>query len=296
MVEVIISSGGIMKYLTKQWYELSQLTFLHIGMKVLKEANRFDDSLFRKLYKEAENQYVETEREAYNVDPRYMLEHDGSTLISLDRYVLGEQLSDEDIMIYDMPKEEKKHIQKLINEFDSRLPFNEEKCREDFIKINRMIEDENKKRIPPNIYDQIADPRVFALGYCTKSIYNQLKKISKENMKKANLIVDEYSKAQMNEIIPDDIKEKLSFHDCKVKDFKVDGKDAAMIFDIYGQMATYDRVVFKSAKIISQESEVIGSYWIHNEIYCVENGYEVHILLDGEGTHELTISCENIVI
>lgn len=76
-------------------------------------------------------------REVYDVDPRFMLEQDGSTLVPLDKFANGEVIN-EDKVVYHMSPEEKDSIQKLIKEYDIRPPFDEKKCREEFSSIQEM--------------------------------------------------------------------------------------------------------------------------------------------------------------
>lgn len=124
------------------------------------------------------------QREVYDVDPRFMLEQDGSTLVPLDKFANGEVINEEDKVVYHMSAEEKDSIQKLIKEYDIRPPFDEKKCREEFSSIQEMAKKENVDRLPHELYQQIADVRVFSLGYCTKEILSQLKDLSIKRTKR----------------------------------------------------------------------------------------------------------------
>ncbi|WP_272033774.1 hypothetical protein [Paenibacillus sp. JJ-100] len=87
-------------------------------------------------------------------------------------------MGEEDQMVYHMP-----HIEKLIAEYDARPPFDEKKCKEEFKEMMECSFQDQVKRLPRGIYDQIADIRVFTLGYCTREVMRQLKKQSAENTK-----------------------------------------------------------------------------------------------------------------
>ncbi|WP_310139560.1 DUF4085 family protein [Paenibacillus amylolyticus] len=41
---------------------------------------------------------------------------------------------------------------------------------------------------------------------------------------------------------------------------------------------------------------MVGSYWIYDELYRTDRGYEVHVLFSGVGDPECIIRCEDIVI
>ena len=285
-----------MKYLTKEWYELCQQTGLHFGMRVHNGAEGYDEALYLRLYKRKEKKFVKMQREVYDVDPRFMLEQDGCTLVPLDKFANGEVINEEDKVVYHMSPEEKDSIQKLIKEYDIRPPFDEKKCREEFSSIQEMAKKENVDRLPHELYQQIADVRVFSLGYCTKEILSQLKDLSKENEKKMNRVLNEYSKAQQEENIPQIIRERFGFHDCEVTEFTVGKKDVVMRLDTRGGFTNFNMITFVASEIIKQEGHIVGSTWLYEELYRMENGYEAHILFAGEEMPEFIIRCNDIII
>ncbi len=285
-----------MKYLTKEWYELCQQTGLHFGMRVHNGANIYDEALYLRLYKRKEKEFVKMQREGYDVDPRFMLEQDGCALVPLDKFASGEEINEEDKVIYHMPPEVKDRIQKLIEEYDVRPPFDEKKCKEEFRILQKTTKKETTDKLPPKLLQQIADMRVFSLGYCTRGILNQLKKLSNENKKKMHSVLNAYSKAQQAEPIPQIIRERFGFHDCEVAELTV-GKNVVMGFDTEGGFTNFNMITFTAAEIIKQEEHIAGSTWIYNELYSTENGYEAHMLFWAVGgLKELVIRCNDIII
>lgn len=110
-----------MKYLTKEWYGLCQRTGLHFGMRVHKSAYVRDEVLYLRLYKRKEKEFVRQRRRIYDVDPRFMLEQDGVQLVAFDKWSLdGNEISEEDTMVYHMSSEERDRIQQLIAAYDAR--------------------------------------------------------------------------------------------------------------------------------------------------------------------------------
>jgi hypothetical protein len=266
-----------MKYLTKEWYELCQQTGLHFGMRVHNGAEGYDEALYLRLYKRKEKEFVKMQREAYDVGPRFMLEQDGCTLVPLDKFASGEEISEGDKVIYHMPPEAKDLIQKLIDNYDIRPPFDEKKCREEFRILQETTKKETTNKLPSELLQQITDMRVFSLGYCTRRILNQLKKLSNDNKKKMDSVLNEYSKAQQAEPIPQIIRERFGFHDCEVTELTV-GKNVVMGFDTEGGFTKFNMITFTAAEIIKQEEQIAGSTWIYNELYSTESGYEAHML------------------
>ncbi|MGF9697897.1 MULTISPECIES: DUF4085 family protein [Paenibacillus] len=284
-----------MKYLTKEWYELCQQISLHSGMRVHSGAHQLDEALYLRLYKRKEKEHVKFQRDVYNVDPRYMLEQDGAVLVRAEKFISGDEVTEEDTMVYHMPPEEREHIEKLIADYDARPPFDELSSRQEF-KSNLEWNCENKiARLPKEIYDQIADIRVFGLGYCTREVMRQLKKQSKINEAQMQLISKEYREAQLAEPIPEHIRNQVHFHDCTVTEL-VSDTDLVIRFDTRGGFTNLNKVTFVAPEIIKQEEHIVRSYWLYHEMYRIENGYEVHMLFDGAEMSELIIQCQDIVV
>ncbi|UUZ82307.1 hypothetical protein LJK88_49310 [Paenibacillus sp. P26] len=201
-----------MKYLTQEWYDLCQRTGLHFGMKVHKSAHIRDEALYLRLYKRKEKEFVNLQREIYNVDPRFMLEQDGAHFVPLDNWFLnGNEISEEHTVVYRMSSEERDRIEQLIAAYDARPPFDEEKCKEEFSVSQEWGFKEAWRKLPDELSSRIADMRVFALGYCTREVLRELKQLSKENEKRMRLVMDEYAQAQQAENIPEHIRTNSVF-------------------------------------------------------------------------------------
>ncbi|CAH1209878.1 DUF4085 family protein [Paenibacillus sp. JJ-223] len=281
-----------MKYLTKEWYELCQKTGLHFGKRVHRGAEKRDEALYKRLYKRKENEFIKMQREIYDVDPRFMLEQEGTLMIPLEKFVTGEEVSSEEMKIYEMTPEERQRIQTYIDEYDARPPFDEVNSKQQFSDNHEWSCREEIRRLPLALSSQIADERVFALGYCTKEVMRQLKLLSKENEKKMMHTLDEYRKVRQNEQIPEDIQRKFSFHDCRV--IRVDSGEAVVIrLDTEGGFTNLNHITFVGAEIIKQD-EIVGSCWLYEELYRIDHGYEAHVLF--EDGSELIIRCNDIII
>jgi hypothetical protein len=194
-----------------------------------------------------------------------------------------------------MPTEERDRINKQIEEYDLRPPFDADQCRVEFNKRQAILESDIANKLPDEIYMQIADPRVFALGYCTKEIRDQLKKYSKENEKKVRKISIECTKAQKEQDIPSTLRNKFTFHDCEVtkSEFR---DDIIFWFNTSSGFSSNNKIIFHDAKVIKQELPVEGSVWLYEELYRNTSGYEAHMLFLGETIHEVTLCCRNITI
>jgi len=66
-------------------------------------------------------------------------------------------------------------------------------------------------------------------------------------------------------------------------------------FDTRGGFTNINKLALVKPEIIKQEGEIVGSYWLYQELYRIDNGYELHVLFDGENMPELIVRCEDIL-
>lgn len=286
-----------MRYLTKEWYKLCQRIGLHFGMRVHNGAAVYDEALYLRLYKRKEKEFLKTQREVNNIDPRTILEMYTGTFIPLGKFVKDEEITEEDKLEYSLPSEEKERIMKMAEAYNIRPPFDEEKYKIDFREIQERTIKDAQEKIPYGLLEQIADIRVFSLGYCTKGILSQLKKHSNENELELKNISEQYSKAMQSEDIPENIRENFGFHDCKVIEI-INEKNQNMVIrlDTSGGLTEFNKITLITPTMFKQDENIVGSIWIYEELYNTENGYEVHVLFENDGLSELTIGCKDIRI
>jgi hypothetical protein len=179
------------KYLTKEWYELCQQTGLHYGLRAHKGATVLDEALYTRLYKRKEKEFIDLQREIYNVDPRIFLEQDGMNLVPLHNVFNVGEIVPEDRIEHRMSDEERAKIKTLIAEYDAKPPFDEVVWKQGFRDQLDWKCNYAAAQLPQHILSQIADLRVYALGYCTKDVLHQLKILSRENQKKVDTTMEE---------------------------------------------------------------------------------------------------------
>ncbi|NLC34182.1 MAG: DUF4085 family protein [Erysipelothrix sp.] len=281
-----------MRYLTKEWYQLS--ADLHLGYSVSSVYRVFDEALFQKLYKRGERDYIELEQEIYNTDPRYMLEDEANTEQAVERLMNEEGLAREDIHVIEMSDEERAEIMQLIEAFDKRLPFDAEVYKDLFKQRLDINIKQLEKDLPKEVYNDIADIRLFALGYCSKEVYKQLKKISMINDKESKKILKQYHEIQSQQDIPEEIRDKFGFHDSIVTEVIQEQNNITLRLDNKGGFSDVESVTFIDATLIKQDDNLEGKHWIYNELYKNEEGYEVHVLLAGETMLDYIIQSKDI--
>lgn len=296
-----------MKYLTKEWYLQSQQMGLNLGKKVHKQAGDFNEALFLYLYKEKEKRFIEDQRESYNYDPTIML----MDMNPVEVWHEGkEKAQNIDEIIAKMSLESRSKFEQQVAEFEARPPFNEIEWRGRFQESFQWNCENYRKTLPTFILDKIADIRIFALDYCTKEVVKLLKKYSEQSEKNTNDVLQQFRKAQTEEAIPQEIRKKFNFHDCSVKELKVQANhgnvnanvqaksDANLIIflDTSGGFTLNNKITFVESEIILQEGPIVDGAWLYSELYCVDGGYEVHVLFAGMSMSELILRCRDILI
>lgn len=108
-----------MKFLTKEWYHSTQLMDFHLDVTPVLEAERFSETYYSSLFREKLENYLETEREIYDEDPR--------TFLSDASLTIGEEHANsppiEDTLYITMSDEELQHYNELIDAYDQRPEF-----------------------------------------------------------------------------------------------------------------------------------------------------------------------------
>ncbi|MFE6078240.1 DUF4085 family protein [Paenibacillus sp. NPDC057886] len=121
-----------------------------------------------------------------------------------------------------------------------------------------------------------------------------MKKQSAEHTKKIERVGQEYRAVMLKQNIPDDILRRVQFHDCTVTEL-LTGDEVVIRFDTRGGFTNINKVTLVAPEIIKQEGEIAGSYWLYQELYRIDNGYELHVLFGGEPTPELIVRCTDIL-
>jgi hypothetical protein len=299
-----------MKYLTKEWYTQSQHMGLHIGKKVHKKVGQFSEALLLHLYKEKERQFIKDQLESHNYDPRRFLTDTNPVEVWLEG---KEKTQNIDEIIAKMSLEERTRFEQQVAEFDARPPFDEIACKERFREALQWNCEHHRVKLPAPILDKIADIRVFALDYCTKEVLKLLNMYSKQSEKNTNDVLQQFQKAQSQEAIPEELCQKFNFHDCRVKELKIETNlvdtnssdanvqnesdaDLILFLDTSGGFTLNNKITFVESKIVLQQDQIVNHSWLYSELYCVDGGYEVHVLFEEMSMVELILRCRDIII
>ena len=253
-----------MKYMTKDWYNDSQKASYHLDLKKSKQAETFSEEFYQQIYEDFLFEMMEFYEELLDMPFKEFCE---------DYFEDVESPTEEDI--------EKAHI-----EYDDFLArFELKKMRKELDESHESNIANYKENIPQEILDKVADIRVFALDFASPIVKKEITAFSKKKEKETNKVIKEYYKyfkkllkENKNTFIDD-----FDFHDCVITSCLEQDNNLTLSLDNFGGFTDITGIVFKNYTIIKQDSSLKDAWWLYEEIYKTNDGYELHILLTKEG-------------
>jgi len=234
-----------MKYFTKEWYELGRKTSFHLPLEKEKQAETFSEEYFQQLYNIKLNNWLKLQQEVAS-------------------YIAESEIVDGDYI------EHKR--------------FDREKATELFYNQFIFNQDYIKDLLPKNILNEIADIRVFVLDKATRNVIDAVTQFCEQNVKSRDNAIEEYGKYYKESLKSFDkiMVENIGFHDCKIISSSKKDKSLILLLDNSHVFTDIDEVVFENYSIIKQEGLLENSRWLYNEIYKVNDKYELRVLLQNK--------------
>lgn len=154
-----------------------------------------------------------------------------------------------------------------------------------------------KNELPFSILEEISDIRVLALNHVSKSMYDKIKKYCDDNRQFVETTMDDYYRKfekQFKNNKPKFAQE--NFHDSDIINFEKRGNDYLVKLNNEYAFTDVNTIIFKNAEIIKQDGNINGLCWLYEEIYKVDDKYEIHILLRDEELKDLIIRCSELTL
>ena len=153
-----------------------------------------------------------------------------------------------------------------------------------------------RTRTPESILAKVADLRVLAVGYCTGEVFWDLEHYAQQCREQTERTMDEAWERMKGSA--DAFTGEHSLHDSVVLSMKREGEDLLIEFERDEVDWPEIRAIrFRDAEILKQEQSVENAWWLYDEIWQTEEGYEVHALLWRENdVFELTVGCRGTQI
>lgn len=229
-----------MHYFTKEWYELCQKTSAHLLLVEEEEAESFSEEYFQQLYNQK----------------------------------LVEVLDSEEAASYQTKREAEKECCIPYEEFDR------EKVSKQIYQAFIYRQEHIKKILPEEILTKIADIRVFLLNKASHQVITAVTRFCEDNRKIVERTGEEYRKyyEEASKSFDRDMVKNINFHDCTIIDINQTEQCLSILFDSCG-FTDINEIQFKNYKIIKQDGLLQNSCWLYDEIYKINNKYELHVLL-----------------
>ncbi len=179
------------------------------------------------------------------------------------------------------------------------IPVDEEKEKSRYHEMYVSGIERYEAILPDHIRSQIPDIRVLSLGFCTEEIQKLLKDLSAENESYVERMIKQCTAAQRTSFAGADnsLLDRFDFHDEEVLSFGPQGRDWVIDFGEYAGLYSQVRYLrFKNAAIQKLDGDLADARWLYEELYMVEAGYELHILLDRNGLLECVLTCDDILL
>jgi len=290
-----------MKYLTKEFYILEYLAYSNKNVKVHRRAEKFDEEFYQFIYNKQCGEFVK--KEEFN----YIYNNPVDKLRKIDEIINSSDISE----IRRQQFSEFKNIFKTIyrkkliycekNEFDKQL------CERRFAENqSRLIE--IYLHLPTEILNEIADIRLFALGYASERVTRSWQIYCTKLRRKLNRIKSRaYNETNVNyKYLSGSIILNECFEGWRVTQLKGDGDN--IIID--GELNR--RLIIKNAKVIEGEDGYIypyneenptiaASYICYVELHRITDKFELCFLMSNSNENEreelwyLSIECDDVI-
>ena len=189
--------------------------------------------------------------------------------------------------------------------YEYDMPWDEEDERRYFEENYRREEELFRTRTPAKILSKVADIRVLALGLCTEEVYRDFEQYRALCKKQTEKTMAEVWNLQRSQGLDKIWTGGHSLHDSRVQSVKREGEDLVIEFNRENALKLHEElgeeeflfpeiraIRFRDAEILKREEPLENTWWLYDEIWKSERGYEIHALLWQENdVFELTIEC-----
>lgn len=286
-----------MKYFTKEWQ--NNYKDICLELEVSLKAGRFSEKYYQDLYNAKLKEFLEEEKEMSEMEDGENEEDLWNEIHFFDDN--GNLVNARDVMTEEEFEKLREEIleneRQSMEDYEEEIePYDEDKLTESFLEMHNREVEELRQKLPAEILDQVADVRVLALGKATRKVKKMIDKYCAEDDRNFEKAFENYSKYwdSISDKIPDNIKENYDFHDCMILKIKNIGDDIVFELDNGGGFTDIKRIIYKKAEMI-ENNFAKDCYWMYNEIYLADGGFEFHISIDGENGYDyITLKASDV--
>ena len=286
-----------MKYFTKEWQ--NNYKDICLELEVSLKAGRFSEKYYQDLYNAKLKEFLEEEKEMSEMEDGENEEDLWNEIHFFDDN--GNLVNARDVMTEEEFEKLREEIleneRQSMEDYEEEIePYDEDNLTESFLEMHNREVEELRQKLPAEILDQVADVRVLALGKATRKVKKMIDKYCAEDDRNFEKAFENYSKYwdSISDKIPDNIKENYDFHDCMILKIKNIGDDIVFELDNGGGFTDIKRIIYKKAEMI-ENNFAKDCYWMYDEIYLADGGFEFHISIDGENGYDyITLKASDV--
>lgn len=139
-----------------------------------------------------------------------------------------------------------------------------------------------KHKLPTKILSKVADIRVLALNRASASIKEEITAYCMEQNILVQKALNHYCKYYDKEFKNCNNKfiKSSSLHDSLIIDIIKEQDRLTIKLDSSASFSVAKSIIFEGYTILEEEMNFINGWWLYEEIYKIDNQYELHILID----------------
>lgn len=156
------------------------------------------------------------------------------------------------------------------------------------------------KFLPESFHSYIHDGTIIS-QYPSEELRTMAKQWGKEYEKRMDMISKEYHKHYLSVkgVLRENVVQwyEKSLHDAVITSIEIPSQDTfIMTLDCRGGFSYFTDVkfTFEGVKKLVMPDTLVGSWWLYNEIYVAEAGFELRVLLSP--LSEMLLVAENVLI
>lgn len=259
-----------MKYFTKEWHLLP--TDRTLCMKPCKD-RAYSEEEIAELYQRKLSEAIEEERSSYDEPPFFLpVDFDGASVE--DFLILDEETGEahHPATVEEAKKRLEEERRRAQEEYERRPPFDERET----VAFFREAYERKKESCP---YEM--QPELFALDYLPNSLFKRFKREDRANERKRKRAERAFRRDKARTELFD-----VSLHDGAFLSF-TDGTLA------YRDEEGEHTLLFADCTVLENEAQK-GDWFLYEEVYKRDFGYEICFLLEGSEPHYLTFTAKNL--